>query len=106
MITVNYDRKHHRLRVLGHAGSAPAGKDLVCAAVSALGYTAAWNVAELVSQGNANHQQIRLGEGDALVACVPKKGMGAVTTLVLDTVCGGFALLQNFYPQQVKYVVW
>jgi len=106
MITVNYDRNHHRLRILGHATSAPTGKDLVCAAVSGLVYTMAWNVAELVSQGNAAHQQLRLSEGDALIACVPKKGMANVVTLVFDSVCSGFALLQNFYPEQVKYVVW
>ena len=35
-----------------------------------------------------------------------KLGLANVVTLVFDSVCSGFALLQNFYPEQVKYVVW
>ncbi len=106
MIQVSYDRRHHRLLVQGHANTAPAGQDLVCAAVSALTYTAAWNVAELVSQGNAAHQRIQLNDGNACIACVPKKNMRSVATLMFDSLCSGFALLASFYPEQVQYTVW
>lgn len=39
MITVEYDLKKLTLYVRGHAGYAPKGCDIVCAAVSALAYT-------------------------------------------------------------------
>ena len=44
MIHIAYNPDRGRLRLSGHAGSAPLGEDLVCAAVSALCATLAENL--------------------------------------------------------------
>lgn len=103
MIKVIYNRRRHRLTAQGHACSGQAGHDLVCAAVSALVLTLASNVADLAIDGKARHPIFRLHEGDAWVSCVPAPRMGPVSTLVFDTVCSGFQLLQTLYPENIEY---
>lgn len=103
MITVVYHRSYNRVTVSGHAHSDEKGRDLVCAAVSALAYTLAANVDSLVSQGNAREPVIELREGWAQIQCNPKHNMKAVATLVFDTVCTGFEVLAMRYPEYVCF---
>lgn len=105
MIHITYSRSRHRLTVVGHAGAAPLGKDLVCAAVSALTLTLASNVASLATGEQATHPVLRLQEGDAWISCVAAPGKGAVVTMIFDTVCAGFELLQTLYPENIQYHV-
>lgn len=106
MITVAYHRKYHRIVVSGHACSGESGHDLVCASVSALVYTAAANMAELAAQGSAKNQILRLNEGDAEISCDPVHRMRSVATLILDSICTGFSLLETYYPENVRYTVF
>lgn len=105
MIEVTYYRRHHRLTAVGHAGSGRAGHDLVCAGVSALVLTLASNVASLVTQENVRRHVLRVKEGDAWISCVPGPKMQEVVTLIFDTVCSGFELLQTLYPENICYTV-
>lgn len=105
MIQVTYHRQHHRLTVVGHAHSGESGHDLVCASVSALVLTLAANVASLVTQGSAGKHNVHVQEGDAEIGCVPTHKMKAVVTLIFDTVCTGFELLQTLYPENISYQV-
>lgn len=105
MVEITYDRKKHALTAKGHAHSGEKGQDLVCAGVSALVLTLAENVASLVTQGNARRQVLRLNEGDAEISCESAERMAAVVTLIYDTVCSGFALLQTLHPENVQYRV-
>ena len=103
MVEVTYDRYQHRLAVTGHAGGGEKGQDLVCAAVSALVLTLSTNVADLVLADKACRPVLKLGEGDSLIGCVPTPRMIPVVTLVFDTVCSGFELLQTLYPENIRY---
>lgn len=105
MIQVIYHRTHNRLTVTGHACSGESGHDLVCAGVSALVLTLAANVGSLVTQGSAGKHIVKVKEGDAEIACVPSHKMRAVVTLVFDTVCTGFELMQTLYPENIEYQV-
>lgn len=105
MIEITYHRRHHRLTATGHAGSDRPGHDLVCAGVSALVLTMASNVASLVTQDNVRRHVLRVKEGDAWVSCVPAPKMQEVVTLIFDTVCSGFELLQTLYPEYIRYQV-
>lgn len=105
MIQVVYHREHHRLTAIGHAHSGESGHDLVCASVTALVLTMAANVASLVTQGSAGKHIVRVQEGDAEISCVPHHKMKAVVTLIYDTVCTGFELLQTLYPENITYQV-
>ena len=105
MIQITYNRRRHRLTAKGHAGSGRKGHDLVCASVSALVLTLAANVASLATADNVRRHVLRVQEGDAWISCVPAPKMQAVVTLIFDTVCSGFELLETLYPENICYAV-
>lgn len=107
MVEVVYHRDYHRVTINGHAGSGEAGHDLVCASASILAYTLAGNVMNL-STGGAKvirEPKILLKEGDAVVACSPVNRYRSTVTLMFDSVCLGFDLLAQKYPEFIKYEV-
>lgn len=103
MVIITYYREAFRLTASGHAGAGEYGKDPVCAAVSALVLTLGSNVADLCLQENAEKPVLFTAPGAAEISCTPKKGMEQVVTLMFDTVCQGFALLQRLHPQSVRF---
>lgn len=80
-----------RITVSGHAGYAPAGQDIVCAAVSALTYALAGYLEET---GQAARSDIRRGYADIEGA----EGCGAAFALVR---CG-MEQLAAAYPGRVE----
>ena len=106
MVHITYNRDNHSLRLRGHAGADEPGKDPVCAAVSALTLTLAYNVTQLASQGNVSRPEIRLEQGDSAIRCYCRGRSKPVVTLMFDTVCTGFELLQSLYPDMVDYRVY
>jgi len=106
MIEVTYDRKRWILKVKGHAQSGEAGHDLVCAAASILVYTLAGNVAQMsADKKRIRRPKIDIKEGDTTIACAPVHGMQAVTTMIFDAICAGYDVLQQKYPENIKYKV-
>lgn len=103
MVEIVYYRRFHRVTVKGHAGTAPAGEDLVCAAVSALTYTLAENVEQLHRLGKVTEPEIRLENGDAEISCVPVVGYRSIVRVIFGAVCIGFAMLSEKYPEAVSY---
>ena len=105
MITATYHRSYNRLTVTGHAHSGEEGHDLVCASVSALVLALAGNVGSLITQGNASDHIVVVKSGNAEIACKPRHKMRSVVTLIFDTVCTGFEILQTLYPEYISYQV-
>ena len=106
MIQAVYDRENLRVAVKGHANSGEKGHDLVCAAASILVYTLAGQVAQMsTDKKRVRRPVIALNEGSATVACRPVHGNRAVVTLVFDSICAGFDILQQRYPENIKYSV-
>ena len=105
MVTITYYRDAFRLTATGHAGGGEYGKDPICAAVSALVLTLGANVADLCLQENAQNPVLFTAPGAAEISCTPKPGMAEVTTLLFDTICQGFSILQRLYPKHVRFVV-
>ena len=105
MIQVVYHRKFHRLTVIGHAGAAEPGHDLVCASASILAYTLAANVANMADAGQVREPIIQNNEGDTEISCNPRHNLKASVTLVFDSVCVGFELLAHDYPEYVSYEI-
>lgn len=109
MVEINYDtnpkHKTFKLTIQGHAGQAEVGKDLVCASVSILTYTAAHNVDFLKGVGAYTQPPvIILNEGDSVIECkVTEQGLYQNLATRLDAVVAGFRLLQLSYPQYVTY---
>lgn len=105
MITVVYHRNYHRLTVKGHAGSGETGHDLVCASASILAYTLAATVGNMQDAGQIRDVKVDLKSGDAAISCkVPHKFKSAVT-LIFDSICGGFELLAENYPDNISYEI-
>ena len=84
MTRIVFDPRAGLLTLRGHAGAGEKGRDLVCAALSALAETAA-------AQPGA---RTRRGEG----WCVIEGGREALAVLAR-----GFALLARDYPGNVRY---
>lgn len=98
MLYIIYQRDKHRVRLIGHADGGEPGRDLICAAASVLAHT----LASLVYELDGEDADIRLRSGDALIAC---KGDGRTEqiTAVFDTVCRGFSLLGEQFPECVSF---
>ena len=79
------------LRLSGHAGTAPYGEDLVCAAVTAL----VCALAKYVSQQEPT-AHIHLQPGDAHI-----KAKGENLEPAFQTVLAGLKLLEKDYPEGV-----
>lgn len=75
----------------GHANRDVYGKDLVCAAVSALALTLAANV-----EGKDN-AEILLEPGNSRISCTPEAAGE------FDCLCKGFLLLAERFPECVCY---
>lgn len=99
MIHVVYNRPHHRLTVVGHAGSAPHGEDLVCAAVSGLVLALGANVHRLQELGVVRDVVNLQEDGGAEIACKCKKKHEATVALIFDVICLGLSELAEDYPE-------
>lgn len=101
MITVDLDGT--TLSIQGHAGAAPYGQDLVCAAVSALAYALATRLTELEQQDALKEPPvIRLLSGNALISAVPKEAYIRELAEAFRVVAGGLHLLAEYYPNQLQ----
>lgn len=99
MIEIALDKRDgYCLHSKGHAGTAPRGKDIVCAAVSVLMYTAAQLLLEEQDAGTEGIS-VKIGYGEM---CLTAKELPKNTLLRLEGVETGLALVEARYPTQVK----
>lgn len=103
MIQVLCCLEHNRVVIRGHAGSDVYGKDLICAAVSALAVTLGANVRHMAEFGCVTDAVIRLKPGDTLITCKPKSRYRSSVKQIFMTVCVGFELLAQRYPEYIAY---
>ena len=103
MIEITYHRRLNSLEMHGHANVGKKGRDLVCAAASILAETLILNAEWLKEQGALSHLEQSAEDGSVAVWCKPKGGMDSIVTLVMDTICMGFAALAEKYPKKVQY---
>ena len=98
MTRIRYDPKQYALEIDGHAGAGPVGEDLVCAAVSILGWT-------LLAGADKPEfdAEIRVDEGVANIAvrCRPREGSEQDCRVMLDTIWDGFQVLAEQEPEFV-----
>ena len=105
MISILYDRRKYSVTVKGHAKSDEYGRDLVCAAVSALVITLATNVEHLDKYGLSNNTVIKLDAGDANIRCAVVEKYKLSVAQIFNTVCVGFEVLSRVYPEYITYQV-
>ena len=105
MMEVTYHRRRLRMTAVGHAGYAPAGQDIVCAAATMLMHTLGANVRHL-HRGNSRRcyaVRVRLHPGFAWVEVQPRYDGRIVATILFDTVANGFRVLAKSYPKHVSF---
>lgn len=87
----------------GHAGTAPKGEDLVCAAVTMLTYTAAQSAMDFWKEQKLQKEPVvKLSSGDCVVTINPEETAAAEATAVWRTLLHGYQLLESSYPQAVS----
>ena len=105
MITASFEKeegKYISLSVVGHAGQAEIGKDIVCSAASILMYTVAQTLTQMHKQGWLKKKpHINLNEGRGVITCVPKKEYHEECLMVFFVAEMGYTLLAKNYPQYV-----
>lgn len=99
MIKVKYNRRETVLHVKGHAGLAPAGKDIVCAGASTLTFTA---VACAQDNQEKFMPSITQRDGEIRIACSPGKSYVTPCRRMMDTIFTGFEILASDYPDFVR----
>lgn len=105
MILIVYRRGEHTLSIHGHAGAGEPGHDPVCAAVSILAYTLADFVRTSHQAKQVKRPVTKMEPGDTVISCKPRPDTKAAVSLVFDAICGGFALLERDYPENIVFNV-
>ncbi|MBR6548089.1 MAG: ribosomal-processing cysteine protease Prp [Clostridia bacterium] len=104
MVQIDLDVKGCRLRVQGHAGTAPYGQDLVCAALSALTLSVAENVKCAHTKSRLKMPpRIAVGEGECLVTCQPKRRYRTALREQFDQWAVAFALMARLFPERIQF---
>ena len=107
MIEMKFFRGHEdgsvHMEFRGHAGTAPKGEDLLCAAATMVAYTAAQAVQFLHEQGKLRcRPKLMLEDGFASIVAHPKKETEAETLLVFWVAQAGAYVLRCNYTQNVS----
>ncbi len=98
MTRVSYDERTLKMEISGHAGAGDYGRDLVCAALSALTQTLE---AALEDSREEMLPTVRKAPGEALIICRPEAQQERRCRDIMGTVFIGFELLANRYPEYV-----
>lgn len=102
MTKIFYYPDEHRMEIRGHSGAAPAGSDIVCAAVSSLTF-ALMNAATEVPEWMTN---VFIDNTGAVirVQCYPDEEQEPVCREMFRTILAGFDNLAETYPDHVKLI--
>lgn len=99
---VSIQCKGYSLRITGHAGYAPEGQDIVCAAVTILSYALGGALLNAQDEGLLRDEPIvDLRPGDITIACAPKRER--VVRAMWDTALLGMQMVANEYPKNVRF---
>lgn len=100
MTKVIYKPCDFSLLLHGHAGYAEAGKDIVCAGLSALMYTIP---ASLRARGIRYFLDLGAADGTASIKAYPDVEQRYPCMIIFETIAEGIALMAEHYPDNVKY---
>lgn len=106
MIVAEYETRHNRLTVKGHAGAAPKGEDLICAGVTTL--VEALNVAldDLDKRGWLASGEARLEEGEAFFQAYGKEGCKQAVHGAFLTAVSGLRWLEANFPDYIRVKIF
>lgn len=106
MIQAKFYAKHNgsiHMTLRGHSGDAPQGQDMICAAATALAYTAAQAVQFAYEEGRLNQKpKIDIRYGEATVIATPTKEAYDEVLHIFWVVQCGMHVLSHNYPQNLR----
>jgi len=85
----------------GHAGYAPAGEDIICAAASALALTLIEASHRFDEDGALSHFSYSIDKGSVQLDMTVKDWAMERVEAVVDAVTGGFLMLEEHYPEYI-----
>ena len=91
-----------RVQADGHAGYDEPGKDIVCAAVSALLQALALGLERLERYGHATDTVMLLEEGEAVLAAIPAQGHQQAVRLLFDVFGEALLRLAEEYYEYIE----
>lgn len=100
MTSIRVDVDGMRLEIIGHAGYATKGQDIVCAAVSTLTYTLAQNLALMLCMDEYSAQ---FNEGYAYIEANPPETSAEQCRGIFMTIANGYAMLAAQYGQYIQF---
>lgn len=103
MIYIHLNCHLPSIDISGHAQYAPAGRDLVCAAVSTLGYTLAHRIEALARPGEITQWEVNK-TGRMHLSTRPEKDHRSDFVAAFETVAAGLRLLSENYPAHITLV--
>ena len=104
MINIEFKPKTWELNVKGHAQHGEEGKDIVCAAVSALFYT----LGESLNQSQDIQLEspvIKDENGDGYIKCTPDPEYELNVSYIFGTVLTGMQMAAVRYPEYVSLII-
>lgn len=99
MIRIRLDVEDMQLEIAGHAGSAPEGQDIVCAAVSTLAYTLAYNLQLML---HPDDYSAEFDNGSAVITAMPPETRAEQCRGIFMTVGNGLCMLAAQYGQYMQ----
>ena len=91
-----------RVQADGHAGFDEPGRDIVCAAVSALLQALALGLARLERYGHITDTAILLDEGEAVLTATPTQGHQQAARLLFDVFGEALLRLAEEYSEYIE----
>lgn len=103
-VTRNEQRRQYSLDVVGHAGYAEKGKDIVCAGVSALTMAAYYTAYSYAEAGHCSMVRFTVGDdGEFHMTLEAAAGMGeALVMTIFSTVVHGLEHIAKLHPAYVS----
>ena len=104
MVNITFNSKTLTLEIKGHAGQDEKGKDIVCAAISALFYTLAKALCD--SEKMLKKKPIiKERDGEGLISCQAKKEYEGNIARTYWTILTGLELIADEYKEYVKFEI-
>lgn len=101
MINIEFKPKTWELTIEGHSEHGEKGKDIVCAAVSALFYTLGESLYHSLDI-QAEPPVFKEDDGRGYLKCIPEPEYELNVTYIYATVMTGLQMVANQHPEHVK----
>lgn len=104
MIRIDYNRQDARFEMRGHAGTAPEGQDLICAAVSALGQTLLRNLEKAEAEAQIGHVEASREKGRLYirVSCEGNYWHWRRSVNMMDWTLEGLKMIRETNPEAIE----